>query len=98
MLNETFLFNDLSNLPKMKLGWRFLVVQSNIQSVQNCIMPLLPYLQKKSQVFVFGITAKLKFFHPILASALSKLAEFGFRGLNLTIPHKVDVLPLHILD
>ena len=36
----------------------------------------------------------MKFMPSDLASALSKLAEFGFRGLNLTIPHKVDVLPL----
>ena len=55
-------------------------------------MPPLPYLQKKS-IFVFGITAKLKFCHQTW-HLLSKLAEFGFRGLNLTIPHKVDVLPL----
>ena len=29
-----------------------------------------------------------------IAEALPKLAEMGYRGLNLTIPHKVEVLPL----
>lgn len=29
-----------------------------------------------------------------LAEALPKLAEMGYRGINLTIPHKVEVLPL----
>ena len=29
-----------------------------------------------------------------LAQALPRLAELGFRGLNLTIPHKVDVLTI----
>jgi len=29
-----------------------------------------------------------------LSEALPRLADFGYRGLNLTIPHKVDVLPL----
>ena len=27
-----------------------------------------------------------------LSSAMVKLADYGYRGLNLTIPHKVDVL------
>ena len=29
-----------------------------------------------------------------LADALPRLAELGYRGINLTIPHKVEVLPL----
>ena len=78
----------------MKLGWRFLVVQSGIQSVPNCIMPLLPYLQKKESSFSLWNYRKIEVLPTDLGSALPKLAEFGFRGLNLTIPHKVDVLPL----
>ena len=29
-----------------------------------------------------------------LSEVLPKLAELGYRGINLTIPHKVEVLPL----
>lgn len=44
----------------------------------------------------FGAWRYFKFDVPPehLAEALPKFAQAGFRGLNLTIPHKVEVLPL----
>ena len=94
MLNETLLINDLSNLPKNEVGLAVLgfpVKHSISPKLHNAALAILA---EKEPSFRLWNYRKIEVLPSDLASALSKLAEFGFRGLNLTIPHKVDVLPL----
>ena len=94
MLNETFLFNELSNLPKNEVGLAVLgcpVKHSISPKLHNAALAILA---EKESSFRLWNYRKIEVLPSDLASALSKLSEFGFRGLNLTIPHKVDVLPL----
>ncbi len=94
MLNETFLINDLSNLPKNEVGLAVLgcpVKHSISPKLHNAALAILA---EKESSFRLWNYRKIEVLPSDLASALSKLSEFGFRGLNLTIPHKVDVLPL----
>ena len=77
----------------MRWGWRFL------DSIKHSISPQLHQAALKAMAFKepkFNSWNYRKIeVHPSdLAAALPRLAEFGFRGLNLTIPHKVDALQL----
>jgi shikimate dehydrogenase len=94
MLNDTFFINDLSNLPKNEVGLAVLgcpVKHSISPKLHNAALAILA---EKESSFRLWNYRKIEVLPSDLASALSKLSEFGFRGLNLTIPHKVDVLPL----
>jgi len=94
MLNETFLIDDLSNLPKDEVGLAVLGCP-----IKHSVSPLLhnaalAILAEKESSFRLWAYRKIEVLPSDLGSALPKLAELGFRGLNLTIPHKVDVLSL----
>jgi len=94
MLNDTFLINDLSNLPKNEVGLAVLGCP-----IKHSVSPLLhnaalAILAEKESSFRLWAYRKIEVLPSDLGSALPKLAELGFRGLNLSIPHKVDVLPL----
>jgi shikimate dehydrogenase len=94
MLNDTFFINDLSNLPKNEVGLAVLgcpVKHSISPKLHNAALAILA---EKESTFRLWNYRKIEVLPSDLPSALSKLSEFGFRGLNLTIPHKVDVLPL----
>lgn len=57
-------------------------------------MAALRELAVKNRKFADWIYHKIEVLPQGLPEALPKLAELGYRGLNLTIPHKVEVLPL----
>ena len=78
----------------MRWGWRFLDFPLSILSVLNCINAALKAMAFKEPKFNSWNYRKIEVHPSDLAAALPRLAEFGFRGLNLTIPHKVDALQL----
>ena len=77
----------------MRLGLLCLAIRLHTRSVLNCTGAALEVLAEKEAEFKRWHYRKIEVPPEDLHIALPRLAQLGFRGLNLTIPHKVDVLP-----
>lgn len=94
MLDDTFLLDDLLALPEIEVGLAVLgcpIKHSISPQLHNAALEVMAL---KDPRFRHWNYRKIEVYPTDLKKALPKLAELGFRGLNLTIPHKVDVLPL----
>ena len=94
MLNETFFLDQIPDLPPK--GVRLAVLG---HPIKHSISPqlhesALAVLAEKEPAFHNWNYRKIEVPPEDLYTALPKLAKLGFRGLNLTIPHKVKVLPI----
>ena len=94
MLEDTFLLDQLAQPSPDEVGLAVLGFP-----VRHSISPhlhgaALKVLAGKEPKFNHWNYRKIEVAPQDLSSALPKLAQLGYRGLNLTIPHKVDVLPL----
>jgi shikimate dehydrogenase len=94
MPEAPILFEHLKPLPQPEVGLAVLGCP-----IQHSISPqihgaALKVLSGQDSKFSSWHYQKIEVHPQSLAHALPILADFGFRGLNLTIPHKVDVLPL----
>ena len=93
MLEQTFLLDQLTDLPADEVGLAVLGYP-----IAHSISPqlhgaALEVLAEKEAEFKRWHYRKIEVPPEDLHIALPRLAQLGFRGLNLTIPHKVDVLP-----
>ena len=99
MLKETI---RLDNLPKLSPDQVGLAVLG--YPIKHSISPeihtaALKVLAESSSEFSRWSYDKIEVEPGTLDKVLPILADYGYRGLNLTIPHKVDVLPhLELID
>ena len=94
MLEEPLFLDQLTTLPAKGVGLAVLGYP-----IKHSISPqlhgaALEKLSEKEPEFRHWKYQKIEVLPDLLPEALPKLADLGYRGLNLTIPHKVDVLPL----
>ena len=85
---------DLRAFPPEKIGLAVLgypISHSISPSLHNSA---LRKLSESDERFVNWRYDKIEVQTSELPDALPRLAELGYRGINLTIPHKVEVLPL----
>ncbi len=94
MLEETFLLDQLSLLPPHEVGLAVLgnpIKHSVSPQIHNAALKVLAGMDSKFNHWNYR---KIEVSSSVLPEALPRLAKLGFRGINLTIPHKVEVLPL----
>lgn len=94
MPKESFLLDQFSALPPREVGLAVLgypIKHSISPQLHNAALKVLA---EKEPEFNNWKYHKIEVHPENLSDALPKLAELGFRGLNLTIPHKVEVLPM----
>lgn len=94
VLESTLLIEDVDPLPDNQVGLAVLG-----SPIEHSISPqihgsALKELSIVDPQFLNWNYVKIQVESSDLASALPHLAKCGYLGLNLTIPHKVDVLPL----
>ena len=94
MLEEPLFLDQLTTLPAKGVGLAVLGYP-----IKHSISPqlhgaALEKLSEKEPEFRHWKYQKIEVLPDLLPEALPRLADLGYRGLNLTIPHKVDVLPL----
>ncbi|MEK9772210.1 MAG: shikimate dehydrogenase [Opitutae bacterium] len=94
MLEQTFRIDQLKTLPSDEVGLAVLGYP-----IAHSISPqlhgaALQAMAERETEFKRWNYRKIEVPPGELPLALPQLAQLGFRGLNLTIPHKVDVLPL----
>ena len=94
MLEETFFFNQLSALPSNEVGLAVLGFPIKHSISPQIHAAALEVLAENEPAFNNWNYRKIELSPDALSEALPVLAEYGFRGLNLTIPHKVKSLPL----
>ncbi len=85
---------QISSLPPGDVGLAVLgqpIVHSLSPEMHNAALLELSRRESKFSRWKYH---KIEIAPEHLAQALPRLAELGFRGLNLTIPHKVDVLSI----
>lgn len=85
---------DLQAFPPGKIGLAVLgnpISHSISPSLHNSA---LKKLSESEERFLHWHYDKIEVPASELPAALPRLAELGYRGINLTIPHKVEVLPL----
>ena len=93
MLDGTLSFESLEPLPEDQVGLAVLgypIAHSLSPVLHNSALKELSEKNSKFQKWNYG---KIELPPIHLEKTLVKLHDFGYRGLNLTIPHKVDVLP-----
>jgi shikimate dehydrogenase len=93
MLEETFLFDQLGPLQPQEVGLAVLGYPIKHSISPQLHTAALDVLASSNPVFARWNYRKIEVPPEHLSTALPRLAELGFRGLNLTIPHKVEVLP-----
>ena len=99
MLKETFLLDDLPKLQPDQVGLAVLGHPIKHSMSPEIHTAALKVLADSSREFSRWNYHKIEVEPASLAKALPILADHGYRGLNLTIPHKVDVLPhLSLMD
>lgn len=85
---------DLRTFPPEKVGLAVLgypISHSISPSLHNSA---LRKLSESDERFLHWRYDKIEVKASELADALPRLAQLGYRGINLTIPHKVEALPL----
>jgi shikimate dehydrogenase len=85
---------DLRTFPPEKVGLAVLgypISHSISPSLHNSA---LRKLSESDERFLHWRYDKIEVQASELADALPRLAQLGYRGINLTIPHKVEALPL----
>ena len=94
MLESTLLIEDVDPLPDNQVGLAVLgspIEHSISPQIHGSALKELSIVD--TQILNWNYV-KIQVESSDLASALPHLAKCGYLGLNLTIPHKVDVLPL----
>jgi shikimate dehydrogenase len=91
---EPLQLGNLRTFPPGKIGLAVLgypISHSISPSLHNSA---LRKLSESDDRFIHWRYDKIEVQASELADALPRLAQLGYRGINLTIPHKVEVLPL----
>jgi shikimate dehydrogenase len=94
MLEETFLLDQLCRLQSNEVGLAVLGYPIKHSISPQIHTAALEALALGDPAFACWNYRKIEVLPEHLSTALPRLVELGFRGLNLTIPHKVEVLPL----
>jgi shikimate dehydrogenase len=94
MLEETFLLDQLCSLQSNEVGLAVLGYPIKHSISPQIHTAALEALALGDPAFACWNYRKIEVLPEHLSTALPRLVELGFRGLNLTIPHKVEVLPL----
>ena len=93
MLKEPILFDHLTKLPTNQVGLAVLgypIKHSISPEIHTAALHVLAHSADEYSKWSYE---KIEVHPHSLAKALPILADYGYRGLNLTIPHKVEVLP-----
>lgn len=93
MLEETFLLDQLCRLQSNEVGLAVLGYPIKHSISPQLHTAALEVLALGDPAFACWNYRKIEVPPQHLSTALPRLVELGFRGLNLTIPHKVEVLP-----
>ena len=94
MLEETFLLDQLCRLQPNEVGLAVLGYPIKHSISPQLHTAALEVLALGDPAFACWNYRKIEVPPQHLSTALPRLVELGFRGLNLTIPHKVEILPL----
>lgn len=94
MLEPPLLIEDLSPLPPNQVGLAVLGAPIKHSISPQIHSAALRELSSGIPSFLNWVYHKVEVSSKDLASGLEHLNECGYRGLNLTIPHKVDVFSM----
>ena len=94
MLEEPLSLNQLPNFYNNEVGLAVLGYPIKHSISPELHAAALKELSEKEPIFRKWKYQKIEVLPNRLAEALPLLSDSGYRGLNLTIPHKVEVLPL----
>ena len=94
VLDQTILIEDVVPLPKDSVGLAVLGAPIKHSISPQLHNAALNVLSRSKPLFKKWLYQKIHVESEDLSLALPRLAECGYVGLNLTIPHKVDVIDL----